>query len=193
MNRLIYRLMYLLTKPGWDSGVTPPEVVQAFESSDPPAGPALDLGCGTGTNAIFMARHGLDVTALDYTPEAISRAKRKVAQAGLADHIRLQVADVTRLADLDIPELGFALDIGCFHGLSPEGRARYVAALSALLRPGGRYMLYTIDPHDEGPVSFGMTPAQIESILSPAFDITRQERGAFGSRISTWTWLTRRL
>ena len=192
MNRLIYRLMYIFSHPRWDTGRTPPEVVEAFEQGGIPAGPALDLGCGTGTNAIFMARHGHDVIGLDFTPEAIGRARRKVAQAGLSDHIRLQVADVTRLAELDIPQLAFALDVGCFHGLSPEGRQRYADALAARLEPGGRYMIFTLDPHAEGSVSFGLSAAQVREIFSPAFDLTRQEHGSTGDRGSTWTWLTRR-
>lgn len=52
MNPIIYRLLYRLTRPPWDTGITPPEVVATFAEGDLPPGPALDLGCGTGTNVI---------------------------------------------------------------------------------------------------------------------------------------------
>ena len=64
--RLRHQLMYLVGFKPWDSGVSPPELVAAVEGPQAlPPGRALDLGCGTGTNAIYMARHGWDVTGAD--------------------------------------------------------------------------------------------------------------------------------
>src|SRR5947208_2787916 len=126
MNRIIYRLMYRLTHPGWDTGITPPELTEAFSGGDMLPGPALDLGCGTGTNVIYMARHGRTAIGIDYAPEAINKARDKAKHAGLAARTQFMVADVSQLDKLNLPRCSFALDMGCFHGLSPQEQLRYV-------------------------------------------------------------------
>jgi SAM-dependent methyltransferase len=192
MNQLIYRLLYRLTRPGWDTGVTPPEVVQAFTAGDMPAGAVLDLGCGTGTNTIYMARQRRQAFGVDFVPGAIAKATEKARQAGVADQTRFFVADVTQLSGLGLPLCAFALDMGCFHGLNLEQQGRYAAGLAAQLVPGGRFMLYAADPLREGGFRFGVTRAQVEQVFAPRFAITRAERGQFrpGGPASTWYWMT---
>jgi cyclopropane fatty-acyl-phospholipid synthase-like methyltransferase len=185
--------MYLFGKPGWDSGITPPEVVEEFEKNDVPPGTALDLGCGTGTNVITLARLGRQAIGVDFVPEAISRARRKAQKAGLADRTQFYVGDVTRLDELLLPPISFALDMGCFHGLNADGRAHYVESLARLMPAGGRFMLYTLDPNSEGGVSFGMSPEQVRAAFSGHFDIVREERGSFWKRGSTWFWMVRKV
>jgi SAM-dependent methyltransferase len=192
MNRWIYRLMYWFTKPGWDSGVTPPEVVEAFDQGDIPSGAVLDLGCGTGTNVIFMAKHGRRAIGLDFVPEAIRKANQKAKQAGVADRAEFRAADVTRLPDLHLPQIAFALDMGCFHGLSAEGRQRYAKGLAALMPRGARYMLYVLHPRKDSGIAFGMTPAQVRKVLEPYFEVVQQEEGSFWDRGSTWFWMVRK-
>ena len=191
MNRFLYRLMYWFGMTRWDSGETPPEVQEAFRVGDIPPGASLDLGCGTGTNTIFMAQQGRQAIGLDFAPEAIHRARVKAQQAGVAGRAQFQVADVTRLDEMDLPRSGFALDMGCFHGLSPDGQRRYAVGLAKTLVPGGRYMLYTLDPRKEAGLSFGMQPEAVKVVFAPWFDIVRMERGAFWSRGSTWYWMVR--
>jgi SAM-dependent methyltransferase len=192
MNRFVFWLMYLFGKPGWDSGITPPEVVEAFEKNAVPPGVALDLGCGTGTNVITLARLGRQAIGLDFVPQAIIKARRKAQKAGLAERTQFYVADVTRLAELSLPPISFALDMGCFHGLSADGRARYVEGLARLMPPGGRFMLYTLDPQAEAGMSFGMSPEQVRAAFDATFDFAREERGSFWKRGSTWFWMTRK-
>ena len=190
MNQLIYRLLYRFTRPGWDTGVTPPEVLQALAGGDLPSGPALDLGCGTGTNAIYLAHQGRQAIGIDFVPRAIAAATEKARQAGVAGRTRFIVGDVTRLSSFGLPPCAFALDMGCFHGLNPEQQARYAAGLYAQLIPGGRYMLYAAHPISEGGVHFGLTPQQVEHVFSPRFAITHTEQGQFGRGTSTWYWMT---
>jgi SAM-dependent methyltransferase len=192
MNRLRYRLMYWLGKPRWDTGVTPPEVQAAFQAGDIPPGAALDLGCGTGTNVIYMAQQGRLAIGLDFVPQAVRRARRKALGAGVAGRARFLVADVTRLSELNLPPCGFALDMGCFHGLSPEGQRRYAAGLAQTLVPGGRYMLYTLDPRPAGGVSFGVSPEAVRAVFAPWFEILREQRSLFGARGATWFWMERK-
>jgi SAM-dependent methyltransferase len=189
MNRILYRIMYWLKMTHWDTNETPPEVQQAFSSGQIPAGAALDLGCGTGTNVIFMAKQGRQAIGLDFVPEAISKARKKAAEAGLNSRAQFLIADVTRLNEMDLPATGFALDMGCFHGLSPQGQRSYAEGLAKALVPGGWYLLYTLDPGKEAGISFGMTPESVKEVLEPWFDITHTERGLNGSRGSTWFWM----
>lgn len=191
MNRLLYRLMYWLRMVPWDTGETPPEVVAAFQAGDIPPGAALDLGCGTGTNVLYMAQQGRQAIGLDFVPEAIAKARDKAQQAGVSERAQFQVADVTRLGELDLPPCGFALDMGCFHGLSPDGQRAYAEGLADTLVPGGRYMLYTLDPHSEAGISFGVLPERVQEVFAPRFAITRMERGGFWKRASTWFWMQR--
>ncbi len=192
MNRFLYRLTYWLGMTHWDTGETPPEIQEAFQRGEIPPGAALDLGCGTGTNVIFMAKQGRQAIGLDFVPEAINKARLKAHQAGVAGRAQFQVADVTRLNEMDLPRSGFALDMGCFHGLSPDGQRRYVEGLAKTLVPGGRYMLYTLDPRKEAGFSFGMQPEAVKAVFAPWFDIARVERGAYWSRGSTWFWMERK-
>ena len=193
MNSLLYRLMYFLGMARWDLGMTPPEVEQAFQAGGIPAGAALDLGCGTGTNVIYMAKQGRQAIGIDFVPAAIAKARVKAQQAGVAEHAQFSVADVTRLAEMNLPTCGFALDMGCFHGLKPEGQRRYAEGLAGILVPGGRYMLYTLDPRKQAGISFGMSFDQVPPIFAPWFDIDRTERGSFWDRGSTWFWMKRKV
>jgi cyclopropane fatty-acyl-phospholipid synthase-like methyltransferase len=192
MNRFLYRIMYWLGMSHWDTGETPPEVKEAFQAGDIPPGAALDLGCGSGTNAIFMAEQGRQVIGIDFVPEAIRMACSKARQAGVAEMTQFNVADVTRLDEMDLPPSAFALDMGCFHGLSSEGQRHYAEGLAKTLVPGGRYMLYTLDLHREAGFKFGMQPEAVKAFFAPWFEMRRQERGMFWSRGSTWFWMERK-
>jgi len=106
---------------------------------DNPAGRSLDLGCGTGTNTIYLAQKGWDATGIDFVPRAINTAKKKAAAARVSP--RLIVGDVTRLADLGIGDgYNLLLDLGCFHSIPDAGRDDYVRGASAVA-PGGATML----------------------------------------------------
>ena len=69
-----FDLQYLLGRAPWDTQVTPPEVVALIEGEGCLAGRALDLGCGTGTNCIYLAHRGWQVVGVDFSAVAIRRA-----------------------------------------------------------------------------------------------------------------------
>ena len=74
---LFWDVMYLFRKTPWDTGITPPEIVAMIEGGKVSIGRALDLGCGTGTNAIYLAQQGFTVTAIDVSRRAVALAKHK--------------------------------------------------------------------------------------------------------------------
>ncbi len=136
LNRLMYTLMYF-RRPPWDSGQTPPELLEYLKTRTP--GRAIDLGCGTGTNIITLASLGWNVTGVDFVPAAVEQARRKAKMAGiLAD---LRVGDVTRLDDITGP-FDFSLDLGCYHSLPGPEKTAYQRELERIMAPGGIWFMY---------------------------------------------------
>ena len=184
-----FDLRYLLGRPPWDTEVTPPEVVELVEGEGLAPGRALDLGCGTGTNCIYLARHGWEVVGVDFSVLAIYQARRKARQAGVnCQFYRVDVTDLAFLAD----PFDLALDIGCLHSLPPEEWGRYAAEVARLVRPGGFYLLYAFTPRPDRSIPYGVAPEEIHSLFAPAFAMEREEGGEdpSGPR-SAWYWLWR--
>jgi SAM-dependent methyltransferase len=105
-----------------------------------PPGRALDLGCGTGTSSIYLARHGWEVTGVDFVGGAIATARHRAEAAGVA--LRLVVGDVTRLEELGIGE-GYTLlvDFGCYHGVPSGRRDAYAASVTRVAAPGAPLLM----------------------------------------------------
>jgi SAM-dependent methyltransferase len=186
-NRWKFQWRYWRRQTPWDTQITPPEVMEFIVRTPP--GKALDLGCGTGTNAITLARHGWRVTGVDFIPKAILAARAKAAGSGSA--IDFLVASVTDLPVLSGP-FDYALDIGCLHALKAEDRVRYAANLSRLLRPRAWYMLYAWLPRaSEGGV-VGVSTEEVESLLRGEFSSVRTSIGEENDNPSAWYWFRRR-
>lgn len=189
MRNWSFDLRYLLGRPPWDTEVTPPELVELVEGEDFSPGRALDLGCGTGTNCIYLARHGWEVVGVDFSLLAIRRARRKAHRARMdCQFYRDDVTDLAFLAD----PFDLALDIGCLHSLRPERWGRYAAEVARLVRPGGLYLLYAFIPRSDQSTPRGVAPEKVRSLFAPAFAVEREERGEdpSGPR-SAWYWLRR--
>ena len=158
LRRALFDLRYRFGRPRWDTGVAPPELVAFVEAHAP--GRALDLGCGTGTNVVYLARHGWDATGVDFAPKAIAVARRRARDAGA--NARFLVADVTRLPDLGAP-FDLALDMGCLHSVPTERRPDYARGLLARLARGGTYLLYAFCPPDR----YGIARDDVERLFAP--------------------------
>jgi SAM-dependent methyltransferase len=161
--------------------VTPPEL-ERFVGSHPP-GRALDLGCGTGTNVVYLARHGWEAVGVDFAGRAVAKARRRARDAGVTS--TFLVGDVTRIALSGSFDL--ALDIGCLHSIAASGRAGYAAALARVVPSGGTYLLYAFAP---GGPAVGLTAEDVRATFADAFDVVGVEEGK--GRPSAWYTLTRR-
>ncbi|MFJ6405899.1 class I SAM-dependent methyltransferase [Streptomyces hydrogenans] len=133
-------------KPPWDSGVTPPELVALVEGPGAPTPrQALELGCGTGTNAVYLARHGWRVTAVDLVDRAVRQASEKAAAAG-ADVTVLR-GDATRLDEVDAPgPYDLFFDLSCYCGIPLHRRDAYAAGLTRRATPGARLLMFGYGP-----------------------------------------------
>ena len=185
MKKWMYSLMYRFGKPRWNTNITPPEVIETFGKFTEP-GTALDLGCGTGTNVIYMAQRGWQAIGVDFIAQAINKAREKAKFRGVTQSTRFYHADVTQLDKLNLPVCQFALDMGCFHGQSAQGRQDYINSLSKILAPGSLYMLYAFLPTiGRGGGLIGLSIEDAKRLFSPHFVIERYEQDEY----STWFWM----
>ena len=113
-------------------------------------GLAIDLGCGNARNAIFLARQGFTVQAVDYSHTAIEWARDRIADAGVA--VSLRQANVLEL-DLAAGHYDLVYDSGCFHHIAPHRRSHYVTRVVSALKPGGCFGLACFRP--EGGSGYG--------------------------------------
>lgn len=182
LRQLFFQVYYLFRKPPWDTNITPPELVE-FVANHPP-GRALDLGCGTGTNAIYLAQHGWQVVGVDFVPTAILQGRQKASKAQV--HIALHIGDVTRLGNDIQGPFDLILDIGCFHNQTETGKQAYIANLRRLLAPGGTFLLYGFY-HRPGR-EFGIRADDLAA-LTQFLSLNRQEEGKGNpERPSAWFW-----
>src|SRR5689334_19133078 len=114
---------YQAGTPPWDSGRVSPELVRVVAEERIAACPAIELGCGTGTNAVWLAQQGFQVTAIDLSPLAIQRANERAAAAAVK--VRFVAGDVLAPPDVGGP-FDFFFDRGCYHVVRRDNAAGYL-------------------------------------------------------------------
>ncbi|MCI4350760.1 MAG: class I SAM-dependent methyltransferase [Thermoplasmata archaeon] len=122
----------------WFSEKPFPSLVRAVEDRQVvPPGPLLDVGCGAGSNALWLARHDFKVTGVDISPGAIAAAQHRARRARISAEFRVGDA-----LNLPFPRGTFRVvtDVGCFHTLPVDLRNRYVQEVHRVLKPGGSYL-----------------------------------------------------
>jgi SAM-dependent methyltransferase len=123
--------------PLWEIGRPQPEFVR-LEAEQEIVGRVLDMGCGSGENALWFSAHGHDTWGIDFAPSAIRRAREKARERGLSTVFRVGNA-------LQLDALGqtfdTVIDCGLFHTLLDPHRPVYAEGLRSVLRPRGRLFL----------------------------------------------------
>ena len=170
----------------WDSGITPPEIVELLAIL--PAGSALDLGCGTGTVIRDLLRQGWRADGVDFVRKAIDLASAKLADFH-SDSYRLFRHDVTRLDEL--PELrsdyDLIIDIGCGHTINgAAGMNAYAQAIAERLAPGGVFMLYASHPRPDSTV--GWAPVQVERAFGRRLGLLWEQRSHDQATSAPTSW-----
>jgi SAM-dependent methyltransferase len=136
----------------------------------PPYGPALDVGTGSGIWGIELAQRGWQVTGVDFVGKALRRAHDRVREASV--DMRLVQGDVTKLRATDVGT-GFrlVLDTGTFHGLTAAEREAMGREVSAVAAPDATLLLIAWAPKRRGPLPRGVSRSEIEAAF-PGWDVT---------------------
>jgi ubiquinone/menaquinone biosynthesis C-methylase UbiE len=183
----IYNLIYRGRAP-WEMDGPRPGLVELVESGRLKPSRAIDLGCGTGENVIYLAQHGFEVVGVDISSRAINQAREKARTAGVdADFV---VGDVTDLRGVH-GAFDLVLDYGCLGCVmwSPA-RARYVQTLLRLTQPGSIYLLmnFVEDPNSRFHfIPNALKQGELERLLGRYFSVDQfirnHARGPLGLEI----------
>ncbi|HUW60127.1 MAG TPA: class I SAM-dependent methyltransferase [Candidatus Bathyarchaeia archaeon] len=182
-NRRYFREAYTTGVHGWGVLEPSPYAVEFLRHVRKriPGGALLDLGCGEGRHAIAAAKLGFRVTAVDYEPRALERA-RKIGKKSGAPHVEFRQANALRLP---FPRATFdvVLDYGCLHHQLKSDWPRYKSGLLRVLKPGGFYILSVFSPRfrmfrgakrpwhiAQGSYRRCFTPQDLAGLFSGAFE-----------------------
>lgn len=164
-------------QPRWEIG-RPQKAI--LDVADQITGSILDVGCGSGENALYFAGRGQKVTGLDFLEEPIHLAKQKAVERGLTATFLVMSALVLK----ELPEVfDSAIDSGLFHVFSDEDRRLYVEGLASVLKPGGRLFLLCFsddEPGTQGPRH--VSQKEIRDTFAHGWQIERIERSHYEVR-----------
>jgi SAM-dependent methyltransferase len=166
--------------PPWDIGRAQPELVRLVEAGRI-TGRVIDIGCGTGENALYFAGTGLEVVGVDGSPEAIRQARDKARQRDVS--IRFDIADVLDLLAYR-QSFDTATDSGVFHVFDDDDRPRYAHSVRDVLRPGGSLFLVCFSEHQPG--DWGprrVTEAELRETFNDGWHIDSIEAAHFAVRL----------
>lgn len=163
----------------WNAGGPDPDLVRLVESGKVPVGRAIDLGAGPGHDAIFLAKKGFRVLAVDIAPAAIELAKANARLAGVGVAVDYRVEDILRLSS-PTGTATFVNDRGCFHVLAPADRQTYIDRVHGVLALGGHLFLRVFsekEPPGSGPSRF--TRKELEDLFAAKFEFLEFGEGVF--------------
>lgn len=133
----IYKTVPLAEIP-WNRETPPDALVELVETGKVKPCKAIDLGCGAGNYAIYLAKKGYKVTGVDVSPTAIKIARKNAEKQGVnCNFIALNVlTDLKKINE----SFEFAYDWQLLHHIFPKDRENYIKSVHRLLTPGGKYL-----------------------------------------------------
>ncbi len=168
--------------PPWDIGRPQPAFVELVRNGELSPGRILDVGCGTGENAIFLAQNGFLVTGIDLVRDAIRTAKAKAAERKVKVDFRVGNALSIESGE---DEFDNVVDSGLFHTFSDKERLVFAQETARVLRKGGSYFMMCFS--EKEPTSWGgprrITRREIEQTFSHFFKINYIHDTLFATRI----------
>jgi SAM-dependent methyltransferase len=179
-----YNMVYRFGAP-WDLGVRSElkELVESGRLTPSEGATAIDLGCGTGSNTLFLAEKGWDTVGVDFSPVAIDKAKARAREAGGPANLRFVVAN---LSAESIPGaeggFDFLLDYGTLDDLQEPHRQRMAELITHIAAPGAKFLLWCFYGRAEdmprvlqGRVSRSIEPGELEAKFGEHWDIEQLE------------------
>jgi len=173
-----------LDKIPWHLEDPPRLLVDLVESGRVEPGDAVDLGCGAGSSAIWLASRGFRVTGYDLSSRALELASQRAAELGVG--CRFAAHDLTAVDFAVTDRFDFAFDWEVLHHVFPEQRAQYVRNVQGMLRPGGIYLSVCFS-EDDAPSFYGegkyrTTPLGTELYFSSEAELRELFGGVFSVR-----------
>lgn len=184
--------------PPWETGKPSSELARVIAEENIKPCRVIELGCGSGVNAVWLAQQGFDVTGIDVTPLAIERARQRAAEASVP--VRFVVGDVLRLPAEKDP-FPFFFDRGCYHAVRQSDARAYVESLARVTAPGAIGLVLTGNAREPSPPGQGppvVSAEELHAEFEPAFEIVRlrefrfDAHGPAGQSPLAWSCLLRR-
>ncbi len=170
-----YELMYRLGFAPWERRPVVSTWQRLTEGPGAlPPGRALDVGCGTGRDAVYLAKRGWQVTAVDFADAAIAKAEQRAADEGV--QVQWVVGDVSSLAGLGL-EPGYTLvyDFGCIQGLADSARTGAAAGITHLAAPGATLLVAAFAPGRRVLLPRGMDEHDVIGLFGDSWELEQAE------------------
>jgi len=195
MGLLDWDAMYRAGTPPWDTGCPSRELMSLVEAGRIRPCTTLELGCGTGANAVYLARRRFEVTAIDGSPLALERARLRAEQSSAL--IRFVLADVFDFAR-HAGRFEFVYDVGFYHFARQNDLPRFLDLLWWTTQPGSYYLTLagnTSESNEGGPPQ--VSEEEIRDELGRLFEVVelrpfRFESSARADGYLGWFCLMRR-
>jgi len=198
-KNLFFDLWYRIAKPPWVIDQAQPDLIAAVEKDEIKGPTVLDIGCGDGGNAIYLASKGFDVTGVDVSTKAISIAKQNAKRAKV--DVKFITLDAIKIGTLN-KKFDTIIDFGLFHNIVGKSRKQYLRALSDVCNSKGQFLMlcfsdkagkYEVYPHS---YPKPMSQDEIRGYFSERWNIkwfrlgivkARQKYGAYSSWLTNMT------
>jgi ubiquinone/menaquinone biosynthesis C-methylase UbiE len=170
------------TVPPWDVGRPQPAFVELVRAGELGKDKVLDVGCGTGENALYLASNGFSVSGVDLSDRAIAAARAKAVERRLNIDFRTGNALSLEFKDSVFDNV---IDSGLFHTFPDDDRPVYAREMARVLVTRGRYFMLCFS--EKEPIDWGgprrVTREEIETTFSPLFNINYIRDASFATRI----------
>lgn len=184
IGQLLYSTWYRNFKVPWDIGPRK-ELVELVESGRIQPGRAIDLGSGTGSNCVFLAERGFEVTGVDFAPGAIELGRERAAEAGVS--VNFIQDDLTNLQHIQ-DTFDLLVDYGTLDDLSLKNREHYVQNVLPLSHPGSQFLLYCFEWEPRWwerllNLAWAFYPGETQERFGTWFEIDRYASEGSGSKL----------
>jgi 2-polyprenyl-3-methyl-5-hydroxy-6-metoxy-1,4-benzoquinol methylase len=198
MREINWDTHYQSGTPPWETGQPSLELARVIAEEKIKPCRVIDIGCGSGINAVWLAQQGFDVTGVDITPLAIEKARARAAASGV--QVRFVEDDVLDLREKYEP-FPFFFDRGCYHSVRDPGAAVFLRTLERITAPGSIGLVLTGNAKEPPPEGQGppvVSEEQIRAELGSLFEIVRLREFRFDTSMAdnaaplAWSCLLRR-